>query len=389
MTRSPAVDRFPALRVFVLIDALGWEVVRNFPFLEGELSVRMPLTTVLGYSSGAIPAILTGQVPSKTGRWNLLRYDPATSPFRWLKWCRGLPDRLVNNRYVRRLVREVGRRVLGLGPLFECSVSPKILPYFDWVEKGNIYTTGGIPGAISVFDRLEELQIPYRVYSYHDCSDADICLQASRDIEQRKAGFYFLYLCEVDHFLHVHRNDHTEIAARLADYETQLRKVFGAALRCDSRAELTVISDHGMTPVNNYYDLLSEIEKLGLKMPEQYLAVYDSTMARYWFFDESARVAVGSLLEHASCGRILSDQELERLGILFPDRRYGELIFLLDPGWLFARSDFNGVGWQPAGMHGYHPSDNQSDAIYLSNKTPVTNPKTILDVYRCFLNGIE
>ena len=71
-----------------------------------------------------------------------------------------------------------------------------------------------------------------------------------------------------------------------------------------------------------------------------------------------------SELEGTSCGRIVDDEELERLGILFSDRRYGEVIFLLNPGWLMARSDFNGNHWKPVGMHGFHPSDRDSDAPF-------------------------
>ena len=74
---------------------------------------------------------------------------------------------------------------------------------------------------------------------------------------------------------------------------------------------------------------------------------------------------------------------MDRLGILFPDRRYGEIVFLLDPGWLLATSDFNGNGWHPVGMHGYHPSDSHSDAIYLSNQHPRQQMSTIADIYPC------
>ena len=79
----------------------------------------------------------------------------------------------------------------------------------------------------------------------------------------------------------------------------------------------------------------------------------------------------------------LDDAELKRLGILFPDRRFGEVIFLLEPGCLFAKSDFNGRGWNPIGMHGYHPSDPFSDAIFLSNKDPRRQMTHIADIYPC------
>src|SRR5947209_20199809 len=145
-----------SLRLFVLIDALGWEVLKDHPFLDDILPHRQPLRTVLGFSSGAIPTILTGKTPAQTLHWNLFYYDPQGSPFRWLKWFQFLPDFVFEHRITQKVVKELGRRVLGMGPLFECFVSPRLLPWFNWVEKRNIYDQGGISGAPSIFDHLAE-----------------------------------------------------------------------------------------------------------------------------------------------------------------------------------------------------------------------------------------
>ncbi|MHB8384577.1 MAG: alkaline phosphatase family protein [Candidatus Binataceae bacterium] len=376
-------DSARRLHIFVLIHALGWEIIKDRPFLNEELPFRKPLETVLGYSSGAIPTILTGLHPAQTGHWNLYYYDPEGSPFRWLRWFSFLPERMLDNRIVRRAITELGRRVLGMGPTFGCSVSPALLPRFNWVEKQNIYGEKGIPGSVSIFDLLRARGVPYRVYSYHQLSDTRIVEQACSDIQSSEATFFFLYLSEMDHFLHSQCNDLKSVAERLAWYDRQLREVFKVALRTDPEMTFTVISDHGMTPVHSQYDLVGKIEALGFSMPKDYLSVYDSTMARYWFFNDAARNAILGELGRTKCGRILDDSELERLGILFPDRRYGEVVFLLDPGWLLATSDFNGNGWHPVGMHGYHPSDSHSDAIFLSNRNPRQQMSTIADIYPC------
>ena len=51
----------------------------------------------------------------------------------------------------------MGRRLLGLGPLFDCCVSPSVLRWLNWVEKKNIYERGGITGAPSIFDELAKV----------------------------------------------------------------------------------------------------------------------------------------------------------------------------------------------------------------------------------------
>ena len=55
------------LSIYVLVDALGWEVIRDRPFLDDVLTERRWLTTILGYSSGAIPTIILAGAEYGTG----------------------------------------------------------------------------------------------------------------------------------------------------------------------------------------------------------------------------------------------------------------------------------------------------------------------------------
>jgi hypothetical protein len=371
------------VHVFVLIDALGWHCLASREFLSDVLPYRRPLRTILGFSSGAIPTLLTGRSPAETGHWNLYVYDPVGSPFRWLRHLRFVPDAVLDTRVGRKVIKELGRRVLGLGPLFECAVTPRLLPWFNWTEKRNIYAPGGIDGGGSIFDVLAASGVRHRVYSYHDGTDAELLQRAARDLRESDATFFFVYLSEFDGFLHSHRVSEDRVTERLAWYDSELRRLFGEARAVDPEAGFSVASDHGMAAVRNHVDLVSEVNALGLDMPDDYLAVYDSTMARFWTFSSRARTRLPELLARLPYGRCLDENELRELGIWFADRRHGEHIFLLPPGWIFARSDFNGAGWTPTGMHGYHPDDPESDAIYLSTRAPRVEPKTIADVYGC------
>lgn len=370
------------LYVFVLIDALGWKFVESIKFLDELLPYRKPLRTVLGFSSGAIPTMLTGVLPAQHGHWNLYYYDPKGSPFRWLRRLDFLPQAILDNRIGRKLLKELGRHLLGLGPMFECLVRPRLLPYFNWVEKRNIYSAKGISGHRSIFDQLEAAEISYRVYSYHSQHDDQILDSARQDIEQGAARFFFIYLSEIDHFLHEHCSDTQAISEKLSVYAAKLSDIYRSAASSDGKLTFTVISDHGMTKVHDHYDIYAEIGSLPLAMPEDYLAVYDSTMARFWFFNDRARQLICNSLARIRCGHVLQSGELRDLGIYFPDHRFGDLVFLLDPGWLFSRSDFHGR-WMPSGMHGYHPDDPWSDAVFLSNQEPPVVMSSIRDIYDC------
>ncbi len=368
--------------VFVLIDALGWRLLEERDFLPEYLPYREPLRTVLGFSSAAIPTILTGEPPRRHGHWSLFYYDPRRSPFRWLRLFGALPRPVLDHRITRRLITELGRRVLGMGPLFECCVSPALLPKLDWVEKRDIYACHGITGAPSIFDSLAAAGIEHRVYTYKKWSDAQILDRACRDIQAGAGSVYFLYLCEMDHFLHLHRAETPKWQERLKWYESRLREVFQAARRVDPSATLAVFSDHGMAPVHAHHDLIREVEAAGLRQPSDYLAVYDSTMARFWFFSETARRRILEQLERSTCGRLLPVEELSRLGVFFEDGRYGQAVFLLHPGWMLTRSDFNGPRWNPKGMHGYHPDDPDSYGVFLAGPAPAEPLGEIASVYR-------
>lgn len=371
------------LHIFVLIDALGWKFLEGREFLSDLLPYRQPLRTVLGFSSGAIPSILTGLPPAENGHWNLFYYDPQGSPFRWLRHLRFLPDAVMDHRVTRKLLKEMGRHVLGMGPCFECCVTPRLMPWFNFVERRDIYGPSGISGAKSIFDLLQEQRLPHRVYTYHQWSDEEILRRALSDVQHSDAGFFFIYLCELDSLLHEQWKNPLPLQQKMEWYGRRLREIFEAARSIDGEASFTITSDHGMAPVRGHYDLVKEVEGLGLGMPEDYLAVYDSTMARFWFFSDRGRQEITALLKQCSCGRILGDEELRQLGILFADRRYGQLIFLLDPGILLTHSDFNGAGWMPTGMHGYHPDDPYSDAVFLSSHPPPVPVHSISDVYEC------
>lgn len=376
------------LSVYILIDALGWPVVSEHGFLEALLPVRQPLRTTLGYSSGAIPTILTGCTPSQHGRWNLLYFDPDHSPFRWLRWGGPLACGL-DHRYGRALLTRVGRHLMGLGPGFECVVAPRLLPWFSWAERRHLYAPGGMEGCTTAFDHWRRAGLRYRVYSHRDGTDAELLRRAQRAIEDEPVEALFIYLCELDHFLHQHRPDPAAIGVQLSVYSNSIAALYAAAARRDSALSFRIFSDHGMAPVRARLDLTSGLQLLPWRMPNDYLVVRDSTMLRFWFFNARARREIEAWLREMPDGRLLEDAELRSLGVWFADRRYGERIFLLDPGVIIAEGEFNGRGWNPSGMHGYHPDDPDSDAVLLSNQPIDRGAHEIRDLFGCLMETVN
>lgn len=371
------------------MDALGWCVADAYSFLRSALPVRTPLRTTLGYSSGAIPTILTGAPPSVHGHWNLLYYDPQGSPFRRL---RHLPPALLHRldgRYGRFALGWMGRHLLGLGPSFECAVRPADLPWFNWAEKKHLYQPGSLAPYPSVFDNWERARLPYAIYSYRSGDDWLLLQRARRAISGGKASVIFLYLCGLDHSLHCHRDNPAALRADLTRYATALEDLYAASCARDPRCRFRVFSDHGMASVSRRVPLRAALQQRGWQLQHDYLAVLDSTMLRLWFFNDEARRDIEAWLRTLDCGRVLDEAELRRQGVWFPDGRFGEVIFLLDAGCMVSEGEFNGRGWNPSGMHGYDPADPDSDAVLLSNVPADARLTRIDDLYACLCEPLH
>lgn len=374
--------------IYILIDALGWELIKDRPFLNDLLPERRRVETILGYSSGAIPSLLTGQYPEQHGHWNLFYRAPETSPFRWTRPLLYLPRSIREGRVVRKLVKEISRRLSGYTGYFAIYNLPlDRIRFYDICETADIYQPGGLAPAKSIFDIFRERQIPCECYNYHSYTDEEILGLVPQRLRESDCRTYFLYLAEFDAYLHFHVSDPDGVSARLTWYEEKLRKIFEAAVARWGKARLYIFSDHGMTPITETRDLIQEVNELDLFIPNDYLPAYDSTMARFWLFSERAQARLRSLLEGLSYGRLLSSAETKHLGLDFADDRYGQLIFLMKPGLLMCPSDMGRVRFD--GMHGFHPLEDPSAyAVLLASAPLSTEVNHITDIHRLILDDL-
>lgn len=185
--------------------------------------------------------------------------------------------------------------------------------------------------------------------------------------------------------MHETGNQSPRIAEKLREYEDWLDELLATANKHYEEVRLYVFSDHGMANCDHLLDLRAIINKLPLEMPRDYTVVYDSTMARFWFETDEARRMVSDALRTVDQGRILEDAELKELRTFFPDRYFGELIFLVKESVLIIPSD---MGERPlAGMHGYHPDEPHSYASLLTNDAQL--PGNITDIPHIYQLMVE
>lgn len=367
------------LDVFAFVDALGWEVLRGRQFLEDELPWRQPVRSVLGYSSACVPSILTGRLPRDHGHWSFFFCSPDTSPFRSLRPLRMLPESITGRARVRNALSKFVARQHGFTGYFQLYQLPfEHAHEFDYCEKRDLFSPGGVSGAPTIFDDLRAAGTPFHLSDWRRSEDANIAALHA-DLESARVRFAFLYLADLDGALHAVGKDDPSITARIARYEAKLRELLAAARRRYGEVRLTVISDHGMAHVTRTFDLQAMLSALPLRFGRDYVAALDSTMARFWLRSEAAARLLPEALAATEGGRLLADQELAALGCDFDGQRYGQLIFLMEPGHLIVPSH---MGRTPIrGMHGYHPDHPDSDAALLSTHEPPRRAGSICDFH--------
>jgi hypothetical protein len=189
----------------------------------------------------------------------------------------------------------------------------------------------------------------------------------------------FLYTAELDALMHRVGVFEDAVAQRLTRYQQFLERVVEAAHARGVAVDIHVLSDHGMTPVDRSVDLWGALERDGYRLGRDYLAFFDSTMARLWCGDDVLAAAVGHL-EETESGRLLSSAELEAFGCNFPDDRYGQHVLLANPGVMVVPS-FMGRE-RIAAMHGYDPGDRFSKGVFLTNDPRGELPQSILGFKR-------
>jgi hypothetical protein len=142
-----------------------------------------------------------------------------------------------------------------------------------------------------------------------------------------------------------------------------------------------------MCDVRGSVDLMSAIDELDLEIPRDYVPFFDSTMARFKIGTARARNAIEECLGRMPSGRILSAGELRDLGVSFPDGRFGDVIYLADPGVIILPSHMGREG--VAAMHGYHPDTEEMCSALFSNDEPPAADMALSDVAAFMLPGFD
>lgn len=184
-----------------------------------------------------------------------------------------------------------------------------------------------------------------------------------RLILRRKPSFAWIKLNSLDTAGHTYGPNVSLLREDLAQIDALVQGLVGWGQKA-GLGNVIVMSDHGMSFVKKWHNLRPLLDKL----QEDVLFFLDSTMARFWFQNQSQKEKVADVLKSLSYGKILTSQEMAALKAP-TDPRYGEIVFALDEGHVLCPDFWNGRK-KVKGMHGYaYPKSTSAIPFLLSNDT--------------------
>ena len=353
------------VKVFVFVDALGWTQVEKYDFLRDLLPYRRKIEMQFGYSCTAIPTILTGKRPDEHGHLAFYDYAPAKSPFKAMRFLAPFlqPPGFWQRGRVRHLLSKFIKRLYGFTGYFQLYGVPiERLPQLDYCEKKDLFVQGGLAPVKNLADIWHEQGCKYLISNWRlpESENFRIAAEAFRKGAVDRA---FVYSAAFDALQHDNVGKDDVLKPKVAKYAESIKELHDALVAGGKPFELTVFSDHGMTPLRGTADVPAALAKTGLAWGKDYASAIDSTMARFWWIKPDAEAKVRSAMADFP-GHWLDESEMRYHGIWRDDRKFGDAIFLANPGVQFCPSD---MGVKPLnGMHGYDPSDSDSCACWLS-----------------------
>jgi hypothetical protein len=345
-----------------LVDAFAYEYLKEIDFLPTISVEKCPLETLLGYSSTIMPAIWSGKYPEETGIWTEFYHSPR-KPYRLMKLLSWMPNKQVKN-LVKTGIFEIAQTC---GALRE--TLPGIPESIEYLFRRNDIRYWDFPPTkmeCETFDKiLKQSNVPYHFeFHKHKISKYEILKRLQRLSKFNQVFIY--YIATIDALGHTYGPSPNEFKEQIENLNDLILEAFKILTR-NYDADMVVFSDHGMTKISRRCNIFAGLESY--KLGTDYLAFIDSTIARFWFTNEAIKNQIIDDLKQIKYGHLLTEEEKKKNHINFPDKRYGEGIFVADPGVQFFPNFLEPkkpvLGTLNKGMHGYLPEDPSTRGIFI------------------------
>jgi len=281
-----------------------------------------------------------------------------------LRLCDVVPDDIINQ-----YGRYVILRLMGYNPGTPNLIPIRLINYFKLQEEKRLTDKEPIEGVTTLFDQLKKHEVKYYVTGlYESIFERQIVQQVTKAMNEDHR-FILFRLGSPDRLGHKYGPESGEMADKLIEIDNMVKKVITSGDDMGEPVHFIVYSDHGMVPIKELVDLHGSLQKLPLKVPDDYIVFLNSTVANFWFRNDLAKELIMEELGKIKQGIILEKEKLIELGIDKIGPEYGELLFALREGAVLF-PDFFRRRKPPKGMHGYaFASEKIPLIVYSPNKS--------------------
>jgi len=370
--------------VLILIDALRSDYIteEDAPFLYHFARKNKYYKNVTQSRSFCERAeIFTGLSPRESGYFTAIGYSPDDSQYKDLKILGKLSffekifgkTRFFNgikNRLMRILTMKINVTMRSY------SIPLKTLKYFALTEdkydlrdekafdgKGNIFKDCKNNGLEIYYDSFTALNFT------KPTSDKSRLKMVEANIDSN-FNLYLTYIGVMDSIAHTYGPQSTERKSELKKLDHQLSEFYKNIIAKNKDTKFVFLGDHGMANVHTHVDVGKELSKIvtenNFQLGIDYIYFLDSTMFRVWYLNSNASKIIDSSIRNnplLNKNGVFVDEEVAiKEEIPFPDKRYGDLLWMANIGVLIFPDFFHSV--KPyKGMHGYDVHDVSSKGV--------------------------
>ncbi len=386
------------LTLLIQVDALRYDYINpsDSPFLADLVKegISGALFPTFGFEPDA--AYLAGLYPDECDGGAHYWYEPEATPFVVAKYLPLILDRLpvMPKKVFRKLLTEFIRKTTTYKREVVANIPLDVLPYFAPSTKYLPWDSAFLDQP-TIFSICNENEIKWLVHSapaYRVRIDAGI----ERLINELKPPVRFAYwhIGDLDSSGHYYGPNSKERKAALRKVDSGIRELYLHLKLIYSHIDLVIIGDHGMAEVRGSININQLLIEAGIKQGNGVIYFLDSTMARFWFFEEKTKKLVIRALEKLELGKILGQEEIDRYHLNYSHNRFGEIVFLANPGFFVSPNFFQG-NKSVKGMHGYEQEfpDQQSSMIIHSPIIGIPelldNPQDMRRIFPTLLDFLE
>ena len=387
-----------AITLMILVDAFSAKYLSReympFVFSLGEEGFSTTVKPMFAFK-GIETTIFTGMWPDRHGVWTEMSFNGGCNSSRIstiFKTIVRLSD-MIHNDKIRKLTR-IGGEILFGGTTSR--LTPNIIPaealsYFEPSQKKAIYEEGSIDSIPTFFDILRGNKINFAFIEPPFLTGDEGIIDKVKGFESKeRTQFWYVKFNKLDKEGHIHGPNPTqfkESLRRIDGYVEQLVREVTAL----GDINILICTDHGMSKVSKYVDILQGLQYLRARMYKDYITFLDSTIARFWFFDKTVKGEIEEYLNSLASGHILSSQERKALRIP-DDVRNGEMIYVMDEGQVIYPDFWSGTR-VVKGMHGYaYSKTEEASPVLIANGSMAQYcdkvPVHYTDIFSLLINSL-